>query len=127
MPRKRLDSKRLDAALSRLRRLKQGCYEDYRDKLLSREDYIRYKDDYENQEQVLLHQLSQLQETKETDSQAKPWIKKLLQMGKLQELDRVTLAQTVKEIRVFENKRIEIQYLFSDTLRSVLEQDTINS
>ncbi len=121
------DSKRLDAALSRIRRLKQGCYEDYRDKLLSREDYIRYKDDYENQEQVLLHQLSQLQETKETDSQAKPWIKKLLQMGKLQELDRVTLAQTVKEIRVFENKRIEIQYLFSDTLRSVLEQDTINS
>ena len=48
-------------------------------------------------------------------------------MGKLQELDRVTLAQTVKEIRVFENKRIEIQYLFSDTLRRVLEQDTINS
>ena len=118
--------KRLEAALSRVRRLKQGSYEDYRDNLLSREDFLRYKEDYENQEQVLLHQILQLQETEETDSRTKPWIDKLLQLGKLQELDRVTLAQTVKEIRVFENKRIEIQYLFSDTLRGVLEQETIN-
>ena len=121
------ERKRLEAALSRVRRLKQGSYEDYRDKLISREDFIRYKEDYEKQEQVLLHQIAQLQENEESDSQTKPWIEKLLQLGKLQELDRVTLAQTVKEIRVFEEKRIEIQYLFSDTLRGVLEQDTVNS
>lgn len=121
------ETKRLEASLSRIRRLKQGSYEDYRDKLISRDDFIRYKDDYEHQEQVLLRQISQLQNTEETDSQAKPWIEKLLQLGKLQELDRATLAQTIKEIRVFEEKQIEIQYLFSDTLRSVLEQDTINS
>jgi hypothetical protein len=118
------EQKRLQAALSRIRRLKQGSYEDYRDKLISRDDFLRYKADYDHQEQVLLHQISQLQETEEIDAPTKPWIENLLQMGKLEELDRVTLAQTVKEIRVFEENRIEIQYLFSDTLRDVLENNT---
>lgn len=117
---------RLQSALSRIRRLKQGSYEDYRDKLISRDDFLRYKADYDHQEQVLLHQISQLQETEEIDAPTKPWIENLLQIGKLEELDRVTLAQTVKEIRVFEENRIEIQYLFSDTLRSILEQDAMN-
>ena len=115
---------RLQSALSRIRRLKQGSYEDYRDKLISRDDFLRYKADYDHQEQVLLHQISQLQETEEIDAPTKPWIENLLQKGILEELDRVTLAQTVKEIRVFEENRIEIQYLFSDTLRDVLENNT---
>ena len=115
---------RLQSALSRIRRLKQGSYEDYRDKLISRDDFLRYKADYDHQEQVLLHQISQLQETEEIDAPTKPWIENLLQIDKLEELDRVTLAQTVKEIRVFEENRIEIQYLFSDTLRDVLENNT---
>ena len=72
----------------------------------------------------MLHQISQLQETEEIDAPTKPWIENLLQIGKLEELDRVTLAQTVKEIRVFEENRIEIQYLFSDGLRDVLENNT---
>ena len=118
------EQKRLQTALSRIRRLKQGSYEDYRDKLISRDDFLRYKADYDHQEQVLLHQISQLQETKEIDAPTKPWIENLLQKGKLEELDRVTLAQTVKEIRVFEENRIEIQYLFSDALRDVLENNT---
>ena len=37
------------------------------------------------------------------------------------ELDRTTLAQTVKEICVFEGKHLEIVYLFSDELRGALE------
>ena len=118
------EQKRLQTALSRILRLKQGSYQDYRDKLISRDDFIRYKADYDHQEQVLLHQISQLQETEEIDAPTKPWIENLLQIGKLEELDRVTLAQTVKEIRVFEENRIEIQYLFSDGLRDVLENNT---
>ena len=118
------EHKRLQTALSRIRRLKQGSYEDYRDKLISRADFLRYKADYDHQEQVLLHQISQLQETEKIDAPTKPWIENLLQIGKLEELDRVTLAQTVKEIRVFEENRIEIQYLFSDALRDVLENNT---
>lgn len=64
-------------------------------------------------------------EVREDDEESlleQPWIETLLSHGELTELDRVTLAQTVKEIRVFENKRIEITYLFSDELRALFEQ-----
>ena len=115
------EAKRLETALIRVRKLKQDAYEDYRDKLISREDFIRYKQDYDAQEETLMHQLEQLQKPKESVVQAKPWIDKLLQLGKLEELDRETIIQTVKEIRIFDDRRIEIHYLFSDTLQEVLE------
>lgn len=116
------EEKRLSAALERVRRLKQGAYEDYRDKLLGRDEFLRYKADYDRQEETLTAQLGQAHLTaKQDERMEKPWIEKLLKLGHLTELDRATLAQTVREIRVFENKRIEIDYLFSNELRGVLE------
>ena len=46
----------------------------------------------------------------------RPWIASLLEHGKLTELDRTTMAETVKEILVFEDGHIEITYLFSDEM-----------
>ena len=110
-----------DAALARVRRLKQSSYEDYQDKLLSRDEFLRYKADYDQQEQTLLQQMENLAEDREENLLEQPWVDKLLSRGELIELDRVTLAQTVKEIRVFEGKKIEIDYLFSEELRTLLE------
>ena len=116
------EEKRLTAALERIRRLKQSAYEDYRDKLLSRDEFLRYREDYDRQEETLSAQLEQTRNAGKNGQTANPWIEKLLKLGYLTELDRATLAQTVKEIRVFEDKRIEIDYLFSDELRGVLEE-----
>ena len=115
------ERRRLSAAITRVQHLKKGAYEDYRDKLLSKEEFVRYKADYDRQESELTRQLEQLDKENATDILEQSWADKLVQMGKLTELDRATLAQTVKTIRVFENKRIEITYLFSDKLRAVLE------
>lgn len=115
------ECKKTDAALKRIQRLKQGCYEDYQDKLLSREEFLRYKADYDQQEQTLIHQLEQLQATKDDDLLEHPWVEELLSKGRLTQLDRTTVAQTVKEIRIFEDKKIEITYLFSDEMRLLLE------
>ena len=49
-------------------------------------------------------------------------MEQLLRLGHLTQLDRATLAQTVQEIRVFEDKHIEITYLFSDSLRVLLDE-----
>ena len=113
---------RLEASLDRVRRLKQGAYEDYRDQLLSREDYLRYKADYESQETRLNEQIAQLERQDDpAASLCKPWVDSLIRLGRLEALDRATLAQTVEVIRVFEDKRIEITYKFSDELRALLE------
>lgn len=119
------ERRRLEAALDRIRRLKQSSYEDYRDELLSKEEYLRYKKDYDRQEETLAGQMSALESRGDSKNLLeKPWVDQLIQLGKLTELDRATLAQTVKEIRIFENKHIEITYLFSDELRSLLEKNT---
>ncbi|MBR3562022.1 MAG: recombinase family protein [Oscillospiraceae bacterium] len=102
---------RLQAALERIRRLKQGVYEDYRDKLLSKEDYLRYQADYAAQEEALIRQL---EAQPEGAASVHPWAASLFAHGGLTELDRTTLAQAVEVIRVFEGKRIEITYRFSE-------------
>ena len=115
------ERRRLEAALARIQRLKQNAYEDYRDNLLNRDEFLRYKANYDQQEQKLNDQLNALNDKQPEKLLEEPWVEQLLRLGHLTELDRATLAQTVKEIRIFENKQIEITYLFSDNLRILLE------
>ncbi len=117
--------KRLEAAIERVRRWKQGAYEDYRDKLLSREEFLRYKQDYDAQEEKLTEQLARLKEQKAPEELLRrPWADELMRMGKLTELDRATLSQTVDVIRVFEGRHIEITYRFSAELSVLPDAET---
>ena len=95
------------------------CYEDYRDQLLSKAEFLRYKEDYDRQEQALEQQLDTCK-VPEQPTLEQPWVDKLISLGHLTELDRMTLAQTVKEIRIYEGKHIEITYLFSQELDALL-------
>lgn len=110
------ERERLEAGRERLYRLKKSAYEDYRDGLLRREDFLRYQSDYERQEQELSAQLRQLEESQEADLLLHPWVQSLLQHGRLTSLDRVTVAETVKQILIFEDGKIEITYTFSNEL-----------
>ena len=113
---------RLTAALERVRRLKKSSYEDYRDGLLNRDEYMRYKDDYDRQGEMLQAQLAQQESAAAQGIVSESWADKLVSLGRLTALDRATLAQTVERIRVFEDDRIEISYRFSDSLGVLLEQ-----
>ena len=115
------EKQRLQAALARIQRLKKSAYEDYQDKLLSREEFIRYKEDYDRQEADIARQLDKASSENADPILRQSWADDLVRRGKLIELDRATLVQTVKSIRVFEDKHLEITYLFSDELRLLLE------
>ena len=110
------ERERLEGGLERLYRLKKSAYEDYRDGLIRREDFLRYQADYERQERELSAQLQQLEESQRDDLLLHPWVQSLLQHGKLASLDRITVAETIKQIRIFEDGRIEITYTFSNEL-----------
>lgn len=113
------ERRRLEAALNRARTLGQGAYEDYREGLLSKEEYLRYRRDYAAQENALTLRLERLEQTREEDGGG--WTEALVRLGRLTELDRITLAETVGQIRVLEEGKIEIGYLFSEELRPLLE------
>lgn len=109
---------RLEAALSRVRRLKRDVYEDYRDALLSREEYLRYRADYDARESALSAQLDARGSVEEPARS--PWTEALLRRGALETLDRATLAQAVEGVRVFEGGRVEIRYRLSENCNTIL-------
>lgn len=118
------EKEKLDGALARVRRLRQSAYEDYRDALISREDFLRYRDDYAAQEKKLEAQLAALEDShSRSGAPARPWVDSLLTHGRMTQLDRQTIAETIREIRVFEGGKIEITYLFSDGLAALLEDN----
>ena len=110
------ERERLEGGLERLYRLKKSAYEDYRDGLIRREDFLRYQADYERQERELCAQLQQLETTRAENPLLYPWVQSLLQHGKLACLDRITVAETIKQILIFEDGHIEITYTFSNEL-----------
>ena len=119
-----IERDRLQASLDRIYRLKKSAYEDYRDDLLSKEDFLRYKADYESQEQRLTQQLAHLNEDAEHSVLDSPWVSSLLQHGKLTELDRTTIAETIQQIQVYSDGCIEITYRFADDLGLFPDPDT---
>ena len=113
--------KKLEAALQRIQRRRQSAYEDYQDKLISKEDYLRYRADYDAQEQALQAQLDKLRSTAQDDPLDLPWVKELPALRHLTELDRPTVAAAIREIRVYEGNRVEIDYLLPEDYRALLE------
>lgn len=108
------ERERLHAALERVQRMKRGVYEDYRENVISKADFMRYRQDYEAQEQTLLTQLERLGDIaacKKTSQMS--WGQELAAHGCLRVLDRLTVAEAVEQIRVFEGGTIEITYHFS--------------
>jgi DNA invertase Pin-like site-specific DNA recombinase len=107
---------KLGEALARVARRKQDLYEDYREGLLTKADFLAYQADYAAQQTRLTAQLAQLDQEKPDDPLDQPWVRALLEEGKLTALDRATVAETIREIRVFEGRELQITYQFSDDL-----------
>ena len=115
------EQQRLQAGLERIYRLKKSSYEDYREGLVRRQDYLRYKEDYDHQEDALCAQLKLLEERRE-DSLAHPWTAALLSQGRLTQLDRITAAESIEKILLFEDGHLEITYTFSEIPKLSLPQ-----
>ena len=54
---------------------------------------------------------------------SKLWVTKLFEQGRIDELDRVTVAEILDSIYVYPDGRIEINYRFSNTAESRLEHE----
>ena len=108
-----MEKGRLRAGLERLYQRKRAAYEDYREGLLTKEDYLRYREDYEEQEKGLSAQLALTERAQESPVPEVPWVKALLENRGLTVLDRLTVAETLRQILIFEDGRLEITYAFS--------------
>lgn len=117
------DEKRLEAALARIRRMKQSLYEDYRGQTISREEFMRQKTAYDRQEAEIENRICERPNIVVNPPAQDKWTEQLASMGKLKVLDRQTVKQTIQQIKVYDDGRIEISYLFSEQLKGILENN----
>lgn len=115
---------RLRAELEKIQKLKKAVYEDYREELISKEEFVSYRQDYIRKEELLLKQLSGLETKPEQTARdifELPWVKRLVELRTIESLDRDIVVEMIHEIKVYENRKIKITYNFSDELADVFK------
>lgn len=114
-------------SLEKVRRQKRECYHDWKDGLISKEEYQTYHAEYEQKEQRLqaeMDRLAKLESQTMSEALRSPWIQQLLVYQKLTELDRQTVTALIDSIIVGEKdknhqQKITIRYKFNDELETL--------
>ena len=115
-----------DAELSRYRRLKVSAYEDLQDGLLSKEDYLDIKAQYEERIADLQSAKEQIRREmdlylKNGDSQQQ-WIQEFLEHRNIQSLSRSIAVECIERIHIYEDKRIELTFTHMQDYQELVSQ-----
>ena len=96
--------------------MKKSVYEDYREELLSKEEFYAYRQDYAFKEELLKKQLKSLESQEITqqlpDILSIPCVKHMLEYHKVEQLDREIVTSMLHEIRVYQYNKIKVVYRF---------------
>lgn len=119
------EKSRLNTELDKVRKLKKAIYEDYREELITKEEFVTYRQDYLKKEELLTKQLENIEQQQDAEATPdifeSPWIKRLLELKSIEELDRDIVVEMMHEVKVFENHKIKITYNFSSELESLFQ------
>ena len=109
--------KKYELMLEKIYNKKKGVYEDYRDGILSKEEYLSYKNDYTKDEERIRGQIHVLKEEKENTSNENEWIERLKKYRKVDSLNRELIAEILDKIIVSHSEDgIEVKIIFKFSL-----------
>lgn len=104
----------VEADIDRYRKLKISAYEDMRDDILSKEDYLDIKEQYEMRiseaqlaEEQIRHEIDLYIENGNTPQR---WIQEFLDHRNIQSLTRIVAVECIDHIMIYEGKRIEVTF-----------------
>lgn len=113
---------RLENEIQKIVLKKSRAYDDYMEDLITKAEYIRYKEKCDQLTANLTKQIAILSSEAETkEPKQNTWIKRLLEIGYIEKLDRETVVEMVHRIFIYDDNRIQIIYNFSDELHHVME------
>ena len=111
---------KLKSDLERIKKLKKSIYEDYKEELISKEEFLSYREDYLRKEELYSKQIKTLEEKKKDnvtkDIFETPWLKRLLNLKDIEKLDREIVVEMIDQITVYENHKLKISYNFGNEL-----------
>lgn len=111
---------KLKKELEHVRKVKKTIYEDYKEELISKEEYLSYREDYLKKDALYSKQIEVLEKRKTENTHEtlfdSPWLKRLLEIKDIEYLDRTIVVEMIHEIKIYENHKIKIVYNFSEEL-----------
>ena len=103
----------------------KGLYRDYKDGILTEEEYTEFKADYQKQMDELQEDAARLEMEKNSRVDAEManmyWVKKYKKAGMLTELTRRDVITFIDRIEIRDAEHIKIRFRFGDEYKSVLK------
>lgn len=114
-----------DKDIEKLRNLKRGLYEDWKNNYITEEEYLEYKQKYELDIERIKESTINLEKQKEKQKEIKnensKWIEDFKLHKNITELDRDIITELIDYIEVHERKKITIHFKIKNELEKILE------
>lgn len=116
----------IEAELDRYRRLKTSAYEDMKEGLLTKADYLDIRSQYDERIASALSAQNQVRKEidlylSDTSSSRQQWIQEFVKYRNLQELNRCVAVECIEQIIVYEDKRVEIIFSHAQSFQMLTE------
>lgn len=114
----------LEDEVQRHEKLKISVYEDLKDNLITKDEYVTLKNEFETRRRDVLEAIAQIRS--EIDSLAKrngkhhEWIETFVSKREVETLTRNVVVELIDNIRVYEDKRLEIKFRYADKYAEAL-------
>lgn len=116
----------LEEDAQKYEKLKVSVYEDLKDELISKEEYISMKQEFEKRRRAALDSIAQIKIEIETlasrNGKHHEWIESFLANKGIEKLERNVVVELIDYIKIYENKRIEIVFRYADNYKEILNQ-----
>ncbi|MCI8760847.1 MAG: recombinase family protein [Clostridia bacterium] len=111
--------------ISKISNFKRTLYEDWKNEDIIRDEYLEYKQKYENDIERLKENIKRLENEKQKyESQSinsNEWIEKFKEQKGINELSRDIMMELIDCIYVYENRNITIKFKFEDEFKRCQE------
>ncbi len=101
-----------DDKMSRLSNHKNAAYADYREGLITLEEYLAYREDCDKKRRLLAMKRDALAQRTKNGNENTKWVQRLLMNRKIEELDKEIMDEMIDTIYVFQDKTVKIIYNF---------------
>ena len=111
--------------IEKLNNLKRCLYEDWKNEYITKEEYLEYKQKYEQDiektKEIIINLDKQKEKQEEIINGNSLWIERFKENKNITELDRDVITQLIDYIEVHEDKKITIHFKFMNELDEILE------
>lgn len=115
---------KIEEEISRYRKLKITLYEDMKEGIVTKEDYVDISVQYEQRIKDAEQAAEQIHKEIDTlmgnSTEEQRWMKDFIQYKNLTQLTRIAAVELIEKIHVFENKKIVVEFLHAQDFEKLM-------